>query len=66
MLNLLKHRLISPVLGVRIRPDGSALLTCPPIGNLSLPSKFGRIAMDNRFEISPGAIFVTDADGDNG
>jgi formate hydrogenlyase transcriptional activator len=30
---------------------------------LSLPSKFARIALGNLFELSPDAIFVTDADG---
>ena len=31
--------------------------------NLKTPSKFARIALNNLFEISPDAIFVTDADG---
>jgi len=34
-----------------------------PIKNLSTPSKFARIALENLFEISPDAIVVTDADG---
>jgi formate hydrogenlyase transcriptional activator len=36
---------------------------CLPNENLSLPSKFARIALDNLFEISPDAILVTDRDG---
>jgi formate hydrogenlyase transcriptional activator len=34
-----------------------------PIGNLTAPLKFARIALGDLFEISPDAIFVTDADG---
>ena len=34
-----------------------------PIGNLTVPSQFARIALGDLFEISPDAIFVIDADG---
>jgi len=34
-----------------------------PTENLNVPSKFARIALENLFNISPDAIFVTDRDG---
>jgi len=36
---------------------------CVPIADLTPPSKFARIALENLFEISPDAIVVSDADG---